>query len=43
MKEIIDRGKRINTLSEVKPLENITKNLQFSIDKSCANGSLSFT
>ena len=28
MKKVIDRGKRSNTLSEVKPVENIRKNLQ---------------
>ena len=28
MKKVIDRGKRIKTLSEVKPVENISKNLQ---------------
>ena len=27
-KEVIDRGKRSKTLSEVKPVENISKNLQ---------------
>ena len=27
-KEVIDRGKRSKTLSEVKPVENIKKNLQ---------------
>ena len=28
MKKVIDRGKRSKTLSEVKPVENINKNLQ---------------
>ena len=28
MKEVIDRGKRSKTLSEVKPVENISKNPQ---------------
>ena len=28
MKNVIDRGKRSNTVSEVKPVENIRKNLQ---------------
>ena len=28
MKKAIDRGKRGETLSEVKPVENISKNLQ---------------
>ena len=28
MKKIIDRGKRSKTLSKVKPVENISKNLQ---------------
>ena len=27
-KKVIDRGKRSKTLSEVKPIENISKNLQ---------------
>ena len=27
-KKVIDRGKRSKTLSEVKPVENINKNLQ---------------
>ena len=27
-KKVIDRGKRSNTLSELKPAENISKNLQ---------------
>ena len=28
MKKVIDRGKRSKTLSEVKPVKNIIKNLQ---------------
>ena len=28
MKKVINRGKRSKTLSEVKPVENISKNLQ---------------
>ena len=28
MKEVIDRGKGIKTLSEVKPVENMSENLQ---------------
>ena len=28
MKKVIDRGKRSKTMSEVKPVENISKNLQ---------------
>ena len=28
MKKVIDRGKKSKTLSEVKPVENISKNLQ---------------
>ena len=28
MKKVIDRGKRIKTLSEVKQVENISKNVQ---------------
>ena len=35
-KKVIDRGKRSKTLSEVKPVENINKNLQFSRDESHA-------
>ena len=27
MKKVIDRGKRSKTLSEIKPVENISKNL----------------
>ena len=34
MKKLIDRGKRIKTLSEVKPVENISKNLKSLLDKS---------
>ena len=40
MKKLIDRGKRSRTLSEVKPVENISK---FSRDKSRAKRSPSFT
>ena len=36
MKTVIDRGKRSKTLSKVKPVENISTNMQFSRDKSCA-------
>ena len=28
MTKVIDRGKRSKTMSEVKPVENISKNLQ---------------
>ena len=28
MKRVIDRGKRSKTLSDVRPVENISKNLQ---------------
>ena len=31
-KKVIDRGKRSKTLSEVKPLENISKNQQSFIE-----------
>ena len=34
MKKVIDRGKRNKKLSEVKLIENIRKNPQFSRDKS---------
>ena len=44
-KKVIDIGKRSKTLSEVKPVENKSKNesAAFSIDKSRAKGSLSYT
>ena len=32
--KVTDRGKVSKTLSEVKPVENISKNLQFCRDKS---------
>ena len=32
LKKVIDRGKRSKTLSEVKPVENINKNLQSLLD-----------
>ena len=41
--KVIDRGKRSKRLSEVKPVENINKNLQSFLDKSHAKGSPSFT
>ena len=34
MKKVIDRGKGSKTLSEVKPVENISKNLQSFLEKS---------
>ena len=34
MKKVIGRGKRSKTLSEVKPVENISKNLQSFLEKS---------
>ena len=41
---MIDRGKRSKALTEVKPVKNISKNLQsFSRHKSCAKRSPSFT
>ena len=42
MKKVIDRGKRSRTLSVVKPVENISKHLQFYGDRSHAKGSPSF-
>ena len=33
-KKVIDRGKRSKTLSEVKLVKNISKNLQSVLDKS---------
>ena len=35
MKKVTEREKRSKTLSEVKPVENISKNLQSFRDKSC--------
>ena len=32
---MIDRGKRSKTLSEVKPVKNISKNLQSFLEISC--------
>ena len=34
MKKVIDREKRSKTLKEVKPVENISKNLQSFLDVS---------
>ena len=34
MKKVIDRGERSKTLSEVKPVENISKNLQSFLERS---------
>ena len=34
MKKVIDRGERSKTLSEVKPAENISKNLQSFLEMS---------
>ena len=34
LKEVIDRGKRSKTLSEIKPLENMNKNLQSFLELS---------
>ena len=34
MKKMINRGKRSKTLSEVKPVENISKNLQSFLERS---------
>ena len=33
-KKVIDRGKRSKTLSEIKPVENISKNLQSFLEVS---------
>ena len=43
MKKVIDRGKKGKTLSEVKAVENISKNLQSFLDMSLAKGNPSFT
>ena len=42
-KKVTNKGKRSKTLSKVKPVENISKNLEFSRDKSRAKGSPSLT
>ena len=42
-KNVIDRGKRSKTLSEVKTVENINKNTEFSREKFRAKGSPYFT
>ena len=34
MKKVIDKGKRSKRLSEVKPVKNISKNLQSSLELS---------
>ena len=36
LKKVIDRGKRSKTVSEVKPVENINKNLQSFLEISPA-------
>ena len=41
--KVIDKGKRSNTLSEVKPVGNIIKNQQIFRNKSLTKGSPSFT
>ena len=33
-KKVIDRGKRSKTLSEIKPVENVSKNLQSFLEVS---------
>ena len=44
MKKVIDTGKRSKTSSEVKPVENINKNLQSFLETSpIEKGSSSFT
>ena len=35
VKKVIDRGKRSKTLREVKPVKNISKNLQSFLEISC--------
>ena len=37
LKKVINRGKRSKTLSEVKPVENINKNLQSFLEISPVN------
>ena len=34
MKKVIDRGKRSKTVSEVKPVKNISKNLESFLEMS---------
>ena len=34
-KKLISRGKRSNTLNEARPIENMSKNLQIFLEKSC--------
>ena len=41
--KVIDKGKRSNTLSEVKPVGNIIKNQQIFRNKSLTKRSPSFT
>ena len=43
MKKVIDRGTRSKTLSEVKPVGKISKNLENYRDKFHAKGSRSLT
>ena len=44
MKELIDKGKRSKALSDVKPVENMSKNWQIFLEISpCSKGSSSFT
>ena len=43
MKKVINRGKRSETLSEVKPVKNIMNLQSFSRDKSRAKGCPSLT
>ena len=42
-KKVINRGKRSKVVSEINPVENINKNLQFSRDNSRPKGGPSFT
>ena len=35
MKKVIDKAKTSKTLSEVKPVENMSKNLQSFVEISC--------
>ena len=43
MKKVIDRGKRSKTLSEVKPVENISRNLQSFLEMSPVQKGKSFS
>ena len=43
MNRVINRGKISKMLNEIKPVENISKNPEFSRNNICVKGSPSFT